>query len=96
MERREPLVHEYFVDDDLCKERRQQSKELKKERRDQHFTEKLTIFHDRRKEPGEVKLEILRTDKGSFGKEQQFPAPCRFELLARENDGPCFHRILNQ
>jgi hypothetical protein len=96
MERRESLVYEYFVDDDLCKERRQQGEELKKERRNQHFAEKLTIFDNGRDEPGEVEREILRTDSGSFGKEQQFPGPCRFELPTREDERPCFDRILDQ
>src|SRR6185437_1384481 len=70
MERREPLVYEYFVDDNLCKERRQQGKELEKERCNQHFAEKFAIFQNGWKKPCEVEFEILQTDRGSFGKEQ--------------------------
>src|SRR5574337_304709 len=95
MERREPFVYEHFIDDDLCKERRQQGKELKKERRDQHFTEKLPVFDDGRDEPGEVEREILEADMGSFGKEQQVPGPCHFELFTRKHEWPCFDRILD-
>ena len=70
MERREALVDEHLVDDDLGEQRRQQGKELQEERRDQHLTEKLSVLDDRGDEPGEIELQILQTQIGSLGEEQ--------------------------
>ena len=62
MQRREAFMYEHLVDDDLRKERRQQSKQLQKERRDQHLPKKHAILHDGGNEPGEIELQILQDE----------------------------------
>src|SRR5574341_260385 len=96
MQRREAFVHEHLVDDDLGEERREQAKELEKEGRDEHLAEEFAIFDDGRNEPGEIKLQILKTQVGPLRKEQQFARPSRFELLARKHERASFNRVLNQ
>ncbi len=96
MERREPLVHQYFIDHDLCKQRRDQGKKLKKERGNQHFAEERAVFDDGRDEPGEIKFQVLRTNHGPLRKEQQFSGRCAFELLAGENARSRLDGILHE
>ncbi len=71
MERGETFMDEHLVDDDLGEQRRQQGKELQEERRDKHLAEKPAIFDDGRNKPGEIELQILETQVGPLGKEQQ-------------------------
>ena len=96
MERGEAFVDEHLVDDDLREQRRQQGKELQEERGDQHLAQKRAVLDDRRNEPGEIELQILQTQVSPLGKEQELPAPGRFELLAREHERTRLDRILNE
>jgi hypothetical protein len=96
MKRREPLVDEHLVDDDLCKQRRQQGEELQEERGDQDLPEKLAILDDGWDEPGEIKLQILETKMSAFRKEQQLPRPQLLKLFTIQNLSAPLDRLLNQ
>ena len=51
--RRNAFVHQYFVDDELEKDRRRQSEQLHKQRRDQHMGERAPVAQNRGPEPAE-------------------------------------------
>src|SRR5204863_5532486 len=89
-------MDEHLVDDNLGEQRREQGKELQKEGCDEHLAQKRSVFDDGRDEPGEIELQILKAQVGPLGKEQELPAPDRFELLAREHERPRLNRILNE
>src|SRR5215467_70178 len=96
VQRRETLVHQNLVDHHLCEERCQQGKQLQKERSDEDFAEKLAVFDDGRNKPGEIELQVLRTQVRPLRKQQQLAGPLRFKLLTGEYEWTPFHRILNE
>lgn len=96
VERREPPVHQHLVDHDLREQRSQQTEQLKNKRSDQHLAEQLSIFDDGGDEPGEVELQILRTQMGPFRKEQHFAAPKRLEPVAGQDQRTRLDRVLHQ
>ncbi|MBP1063435.1 hypothetical protein JOE51_004902 [Bradyrhizobium japonicum] len=54
IERADASMHEYLVDDDLEEQRGDEGKDLKEERRDQHFAEKPAILVDRTEKPADI------------------------------------------
>ena len=74
-------MNQYFVDKDLNKKRCDERKDLYKERREENFAKQPSMFDDGGDEPAEAKYDILGKKTDTFGHQQEFTGPYRFEVL---------------
>ena len=58
VKRRDAMMRESFIDDDLCQNRRENANNLHYQRRQQDLQQWLFIFDDRRNEPFEIEFPV--------------------------------------
>jgi hypothetical protein len=96
VERAHAAMHQHLVDDDLEEHRRDQRKELEKERGDQHLAEQSAIFLDRAQEPGDIKPSPEVDQPGAPCHQDEAAIPRRFELGSRHQRRPLGIRRLDE
>ena len=62
VQRREALVHQDLVDDDLREQRGEECEQLEKERGEQYLAQQPPVLQHRGNEPGDVEGEILHPE----------------------------------
>ena len=80
-------MHEHLVDDDLEEQRRDERKELKEERGDQHLAEQMAVLVDRPQEPRNVEAAREIRQFRSARHQDKAAVPNGFELGPRHRFG---------
>src|SRR5215471_19016053 len=83
----ETAMHQDLVDDDLKEQRRDQGKELQKERNDQHPGEDAAILVDGADKPGDIEAAGQIEQPGAAGQQHELAVPGPFELGLRHQNG---------
>ena len=89
-------MHEHLVDDDLEEQRRDEGKELKEERDDQHLAEEMAVLVDGPQEPRDVEAAREVRQFRSARHQDKAAIPNRLELSARHRFGSRRRRLLDE
>jgi hypothetical protein len=89
-------VNQHLIDDHLEEQRRDQTEQLQKERREQHLAQEMSIFVDGSQKPGDVEPAGDVRQSRPAGHQDQPAVPDREELVPRHQGGPGRLRRLHQ
>src|SRR5215813_408940 len=83
IERTQRAMHQHLVNHHLKEQWRDQAEQLQEERRDQNFAQEMSVFLDRRHEPGDVESARDIGQSGAAGYLDKLAVPDRYEFVAR-------------